>query len=437
MYQIDKNESLTMEKIEKYIDDYKYRHLPRLLKNKRYYDCKNDAIMNRNFTDPTKPNAKIATPWSKYITTLIAGYFTGKSITYDTQDAELQNIIGKFTNKEIAHNQSVEKDTSIYGIGAELLFVNENKEIQFEKINPTTIIPIYSTSITKELLYCIRFWDNRDILTNDTTTNIEVYSATDIRYYKKSMSGTVLTLTEPHYLGQVPINIFYNNEDSTGDAEGVLELINGYDLALSDDANTRMLINDSYLVFRNTNLETEDIIAMKQNRIINIEDSQEGMQSNVSFLNRDFNDIQSENYKNRLAEDIKRFSSISDIETVKSHTTATSAKIGLMSLEQICAAKEIYFRQALIRRLNIICNYYNLLGGNLITDDVKITFVRNIPVDLSLTGDFISKLSPFVSKRTLLSQIPFVNDLDTEIAQIDKENSLDAYNILEGDSDGE
>ncbi|MCI1958981.1 MAG: phage portal protein [Clostridia bacterium] len=436
MYYIDKTENLTLDKIEKYIEDYKYRYLPRLLKNKRYYDCKNDAIMNRTFTDITKPNNQIATPWAKYISTLISGYFMGKPITYDTQQEELKNIIAGFTIKEIAHNQSIEKDCSIYGLGAELLFINENKELQFEKLEPTTVIPIYSTDITKELLYCIRFWDTKDILSNETTTFIEVYSADEIRYYKKSINGTVLTGTEDNYFKRVPINIFYNNEDITGDAEPVLKLIDGYDLALSDTANFREELNDSYLVFKNANLDTEDIITMKQNRIISIEDSQEGMQSSVSWLNKDSNDVENENYKNRLADDIKRFSFVADIETAKSHTTATSAKIGLMGIEQICASKEVYFRQALLRRLNLICRYYNLLGGNMNTNDVKISFVRNIPVDLSVIGDTVAKLAPFVSKRTLLAQIPFVNSIDGELKQIEKENSLDAY-APEGEPDGE
>lgn len=436
MYYIDKTENLTLEKVEKYIEDYKYRYLPRLLQNKRYYDCKNDAIMNRTFTDVTKPNNKVSTPWAKYISTLISGYFMGKPITYDTQQEDLKNIVAGFTTNEIAHNQSVERDCSIYGIGAELVFINENKEVQFEKLDPTTIIPIYSTAITKELLYCIRFWDTRDILSNETTTFIEVYSVDDIRYYKKSINGTVSTGTEDNYFKQVPINIFYNNEDITGDAEPVLKLIDGYDLALSDTANFRAELNDSFLVFKNSNLETEDIITMKQNRIISIDDAQEGMQSSVSWLNKDSNDVENENYKNRLADDIKRFSFVADIETAKSHTTATSAKIGLMGIEQICASKEVYFRLALLRRLNLICRYYNLLGSNMNTNDVKISFVRNIPVDLSVIGDTIAKLAPFVSKRTLLTQIPFINDIDGELKQINEENSIDAY-PLEGDTDGE
>lgn len=438
MYYLDKNTAMTIERIEKYIEDFKFRYQPRLLKNKRYFDCKNDTIMNRTFVDVTKPNNKIATPWANLVCNLISGYFAGKSITYDTQSEELKAILTSYSVKEVSHNQSIAKDCSIYGIAAELLFINGNKQVQFEKIEPSTVIPIYSTDITKELIYCIRFWDSTDILTNETTTNIEVYDSREITYYSKSVNGTVLTGKESHYFKEVPINIYYNNEDLSGDAEKVHHLIDGYDLSLSDTANFREELNDSYLCFRNTNLDEEAIISMKQNRIICIEDTEQGMQSDVSWLNKDSNDTENENYKNRLASDIKMFSCISELEN-KSHTTATAAKLSMMALEQSCATKETYFRKALLNRWEMVCNYYNLLGSNISIEDLKITFLRNIPVDMAVIADSIAKFAPYISKRSLLSQLPFISDIDGELSAMEQENSINSYDedILSGDDDGQ
>lgn len=394
--------------------------------------------MNRTFQDITKPNNKIATPWSEYVCTLISGYFAGKPVTYNTQSEELKTILSSYTVKEVSHNQSIEKDCSIYGIGAELLFINADKQVQFEKIEPSTVIPIYSTEITKELIYCIRFWDSTDILTNETTTNIEVYDSREITYYSKSINGTVRTGNESHYFKEVPINIYYNNEDLKGDAEKVHNLIDGYDLSLSDTANFRAELNDSYLVLKNTNLENDAIIEMKQNRVIAIEDTEQGMQSDVNWLNKDSNDTENENYKNRLASDIKMFSCISELEN-KSHTTATAAKLSMMALEQSCATKETYFRKALLNRWGMVCNYYNLLGSSITIDDLKITFLRNIPVDMAVIADSIAKFAPYISKRSLISQIPFINDIDGELSAMEKENSINSYDedILSGDDDGQ
>ena len=435
MYTKDKNEQLTLEQIEKYIEDFKFRYLPKLAKNKRYYECKNDTITGRAFTDKTKPNNKIATPWAEYIVTLISGYFAGRAVTYDTKDEELRQILATYTIKEVSHNQAIAKDCAIYGMGAELLFVDEDKQVRFERVEPTTIIPIYSTEITKELLFCIRFWDSTDILTNETTTHIEVYDAESVKRYQSGTNGTVFLGSEKHYFKGVPVNIFYNNEDATGDAERVHHLIDGYDLALSDTANFREELNDSYLVFKNTNLEETAILEMKQNRVIAMEDSEQGMQSDVSWLNKDSNDTENENYKNRLAQDIKMFSCISELES-RSHTTATQAKLSMLALEQKCATKETYFRKALLNRWKMVCSYFNLLGGAVQTDDLKITFLRNIPIDMAVVADSVAKFAPYISKRSLLSQIPFINDIESELAAIKDENSIDAYEDI-GDADDE
>ena len=420
---------MTFEKVEKYIEDFKTRCLPRLQRNKRYYDNRNDAICNRTFTDKMKPNNKIATPWAEYICTLISGYFAGKPITYDTANEELKQILSSYLVRETSHNQSIAKDCSIYGMSAELLFIGEDKKVHFKKIAPESIIPIYTTEITKELLYCIRFWENTDILTSETTTFIEVYDSTCISRYKKSVNGTISLGSEQHYFKEVPINIFYNNEDVTGDAEKVHCLIDGYDLSLSDTANFREELNDSYLVFRNTNLEETAILEMKENRVIAIEDSEQGMQSDVKWLNKDSNDAENENYKNRLAMDIKAFSCISELEC-KSHTTATQAKLSMLALEQKCAVKETYFRKALLNRWEMICSYYNLLGCTVSTEDLKITFVRNIPLDMTTVADAVAKFAPYISKRSLLSQVPFINDIDKEIKPLSRKTAFRLMKIF-------
>ncbi|MEG2375018.1 MAG: phage portal protein, partial [Niameybacter sp.] len=137
------DKELSLEMMEKYIELFRTSQLPRLQKLKRYYDCKNDTIMNRTFKDITKPNNKIATAWASYITTLTTGYFMGKPVTYHTDNNELNEYLHKSNTKEISHNAALEKDCSIFGYAAEILYINENKEIDFAKVDPMSIIPIY------------------------------------------------------------------------------------------------------------------------------------------------------------------------------------------------------------------------------------------------------------------------------------------------------
>ncbi|WP_069999438.1 phage portal protein [Cellulosilyticum sp. I15G10I2] len=429
MFYIDKNKALTTELIDKYIEVFKANQLPRLQKLKRYYDCKNDTIINRTFADTTKPNVKIATPWGKYISDIVSAYFIGKPVTYTSKDsALLEELSAIFRyNDESTKNQQLAIDMSIYGIAYELLYLSEDKVIRFSTINPQTVIPIYDNSISEDLLYCIRFFDTKDILTDEVVTNIEVYTDSEIISYEKNKNGTVLIDSISHYFGEVPVNVYKNNNDTFGDFEKVIPLVDGYDLSLSDTANAREELNNSYLVFKNTNLEDTDILSMKEKRIIQIEDAQEGMQSAIQFLNKDSNDIEAENYKSRLEKDIHKFSYVNDLLDTKSHTSATQARLGMMGLEQLTAIKESYFKYALIRRIEMICNILSVTGSTYNFNDIAITFVRNIPLDITVLSDALSKLLPFVSRETLLSQLPFVSDVEEEMEKIAKENEINSY----------
>lgn len=132
------------------------------------------------------------------------------------------------------------------------------------------------------------------------------------------------------------------------------------------------------------------------------------------------------------------FSCISELEN-KSHTTATQAKLSMLSLEQKCATKETYFRKALLNRWEMICNYYNLLGNGASIEDLKIIFLRNMPVDMAVIADSVAKFAPYISKRSLLSQIPFVSDIDGELKTMEHENSINSYedDFMSGDYGGQ
>ena len=405
-----------------YINAFKTKYLPQLITNKKYYDVKNPAIMAKTVSDEMKSCEKIPTSFSRYITTLISGYFMGKPVSYSIPDEELSTIISMNRNKEISHNASLEKDASIFGVAYELLYLDSNKNLQFTKINPQQIVLIYSNEIDGELLYAIRFWEDTDILTNNNTMNVEVYSDTDIKIYKQSSGGLELIETKIHYFKNCPIIPIFNNSDKTGDSQCIHKLIDCYDKSISSSQDFFNELNDSYLVIYNSDLDDETIRKMKSNRIFAVDSADTGGNAKIEWLTRDGKNSESENFNNRIVDDILTFSFVKDLQQAsKSHISAESTKMGLMGVEQLCVEKETYFRTALMKRLEIICNVYNLFGNDFNVDDVKITFVRNIPQNISAISDTISKLKDTVSTKTLLSQIPFVQSVDDELKQLEEE----------------
>ncbi len=429
IFYIDKNVELTTEHIKKYIEIFKTQYLPKLKTNKAYYDAKNPPIMNRVMADPDKPNNKIAVPYVKYVSTLINGFFLGgKAINYTIPDEQLEAIINANKETEQSHNIDIGKNCSIYGVSYELLYLNNNRQLKMTLLNSEQVIPIYDNSIDGDLLYCIRFWDETNVLDNKTTTNIELYTNTDIKIFKMENNSISLVEVKQHYFLTCPVNVFKNNNSLTGDSECVFKLIDGLDVALSDTANFRQELNDSYLCIFNGNLTDSDLRLMKSNRIFSI-DSDENNSARIEWLNKDSNDTENENYKDRLENMIKKFSFVADLETIAtSHVSAESIKNGSYGIEGIVSDKESFFRQALLRRLQLICNIYNLFGNDFDTENVKITFIRNIPKNLSAIADNIAKLKDTVSTKTLLQQVPFVNSVSDELRQLEEEKKLNYYN---------
>ena len=433
LFSMNESTELTIQYIEKYLEAFRSIYLPSLLKNEAYYLGKNPTIMNRTFEDSSKPNNKIASGWGKYIITQISGYFGGKPVVVDSTDQSLLQEIEYFdrNNDTISKNMTLSKYVSEFGYCAEILYMDDDKNIYTLPQKPTSIFPIYSESSPDKLLYAIRFYDTYDVLTGNVITYVDVYTETNIKHYKTSNTTNLAFIDEiTHYFKEVPVIFYYNNDDLTSDTQAVHSEIDCYDLALSDDTNFREEINDSYLIFTNTNLDNEDIMTMKKAKVIQIESSMDGQQASVNFLNRDANDTQAENFKSRLENDIKTFSFVKDIESAKSHTTATSAQIGLLGIEQICTIKEAYFRKALLKRYELLINYLAITKTQYDINTVSLTFVRNLPQDLTVIGDIVSKMNGVVSKKTLLKQIPFVSDIDEELSQIESENNINSYASL-------
>ncbi|MEL7646987.1 MAG: phage portal protein [Sedimentibacter sp.] len=432
----NKNVVMTTERIKKHIEIFQTRDLPRLEKLKRYYDSKNDTIMNRTFADTTKPNYRISNSWGDYIANISSNYFIGKPVTYNASDAEMLtelNAIFKF-NDEMTINNVLALNQSIYGYSTELLYLDENSNVRFAPVDVRNLILIFENTIEQNLLYAIRFYKEADILTDKTVLNVELYSETEIKYFVEIQGVLTLIDSKEHFFNGVPINVYRNNVDCMGDYEKLLPLIDAYDLAQSDSSNERESFNEAYLVFRNTNLDNSDILTMKETRNIIIEDTENGMQSSVDFLVKNGNPTESEANKTRIADDIHKFSYVEDMSgaNAKSHTSATGARLSMLGLEQVMARKEANFRFALTRRIELICNLLNLKGASYDFRSISIAFVRNIPVDNVLVADTISKLRGLVSDETLLEQLPFITDIEQELKRLEAQNSLNSYTNLFG-----
>lgn len=80
-------------------------------------------------------------------------------------------------------------------------------------------------------------------------------------------------------------------------------------------------------------------------------------------------------------------------------------------------------KKALQRRVEIICGIASLKLGEEVFRDIDIDFKRNIPEDLTSIINMINSLKGSVSDATLLSQLPFIDDVNEELEALQAQKS--------------
>ena len=421
MITINSIDDLTPQVISRIIDNHKSTTLPRMLKLERYYDNNND-INRRIMKDASKPNNKVANAYASYITDTMVGYFMGEPITYNCDDKQLLenlNLLLEY-NDEADENSELAKDASIFGVAFEELYVAEDGMVRFKRLDPKTVIPIYDKSIEENLLAVIRYYEDFDFALNEAVVIVEVITDNTISTYKTNNLMTTLTpeFEVPHYFGMVPVAIFENNEQQTGDFEKVISLIDAYDKMESDTLNDQEYFTDAYLALYGYTADSEDVAKMKEDRILLMDEG-----TSAEWLIKNGNDETAENIKNRLDKDIHKFSKCPNLadEEFASNASGIAIKFKTLGTENLVSIKERKFKKGIQQRLELISAINAVLDSGFDWRTIEIIFTRNLPSNDVDIANMVNQLEGIVSDETLLAQIPFVDDVQTEIDRVKKQ----------------
>ena len=371
-------------------------------------------------SDTSKPNNKIANAYASYITDTLVGYFIGEPITYTANDdvllQDLQMILEH--NDEADENAELAKNASIYGVAYEMLYLSEEDNmIRFKSLNPKEVIPIFDKTVEQNLLAVMRYYEDYDYVEDNTSTIVEVIDATNVRRYKLN-TGLSLLEEYPHYFSMVPVAIFKNNEEESGDFERVISLIDAYDKMQSDSLNDFEYFVDAYLALYGFTADSEDVAQMKENRVLLMDEG-----TSAEWLIKQVNDAYVENMKNRLDKDIHKFAkcpNMSDQEFA-SNASGIAIKFKLLGTENLVSIKERKFKRGLQQRFELMSMINNVLREGFDWRAIDINFTRNIPSNDTDIANMVNTLKDIVSEETLLAQIPFVEDVQTELEKLKAE----------------
>ena len=417
---IDKNTSITGDVIKWVISKHKAEK-DRIAELMNYYNNNNTAINNRSYDD-NKPSNKLSHPFASYITNMAVGYFLGKPISYNSNNSNLLsriNDVFKY-NDEADNNTTLAKYSSICGYAVELIYADENSNARFKAIPADEVAIVYDNTLEENILCAVRYFDEEIVGTDKTKTTISVYTSDEIQTYELKDEDINLIESELHYFQDVPVVVYINNDELYGDFEKVKSLIDAYDQAQSDTANDFEYFTNALLVISGILVDDENGLDFKNNRVLNFT----GSEGKAEYLIKNINDSALENFKNRLVEDIHKFSQIPNLtdEQFAGNVSGESMKYKLMGLENITGLKEAKFKKGLMRRIELLCNFLNLATNDLMLyTDIQPIFTRNKPKNEVELANMVKGLYGILSDETLISILPFIENSHEEIEKRNKE----------------
>lgn len=422
---VNKGVELTPEKIIQIIQQFQTSDKPKLEKYYKYYKGDQD-IMRKAVKDSSKPCNRIVSNYCYNITQNYLGYLAGLPITYTSQDdmSAIQNVL----NYNDVDNEDSEllRNALIYGRAFEVCYLDEIAQQRFTVLDSRECIPVYDNTLNQELLYVIRFYITENIGLNNVKYQIDVYSADSIKSYETDggFSSCRLLGEVKHYYKQVPVTVFSLNTEEESIFDKVMTLQDAYNNLLSSEVDDFSAFVDAYLILKGITADEEDLADMKEKRILLLDEGAE-----ASYLSKNISDTQIENMLSNINDTIHKIANSPDFNDEKFMAQSGIAlRYKLVGFENTSSAIVSRMTKALQKRIELITEIMNLTGESM-WRDIEIHFTRNLPVNTLEIAQMVNQLRGLVSDATLLSQLPFVTDVDREleILQEQKTANLDMY----------
>lgn len=391
--------------------------LPKLQKWGNYYNGKH-VILNKSYADKSKECNHIVTNYCKIVTDTYSGYICGKPVSYTSNQNidDVQDCINY--NDSDAEDMAWCTNALIYGVGYELQWIDKYSQVRYSQVNPLNAFVIYDNTLDCDLLYFVR-WYKRDNFDDNDIFNVEVYSDKTVKTYQAHGLGGALELIseEQHYFNDVPVSVFYLNETEENIFNCIITLNDAYNELQSSEIDDFNAWVDAYLTLTGVDADSEDIASMKANRVLILPEG-----ATANWLTKNASDTQIVNMLDNIKKNIFKVTACPDMadETFLAQS-GTALAYKLVGFENVASGIVARFTKAIQRRIELICNVLNLKATDAIWRDININFVRNLPVNLTETINLVNTLKGTVSDATLLGQIPFITDVQSELEAVQKQ----------------
>lgn len=418
------NKELIFKLIQKHTQERQ-----RLKGLKKYYMGEH-AILNHKRRNKNAPNFKTVANHAKDIADTATGYFMGNAIKYNnTAEGDIESLLVAFDGAEIDQVDAQNAlNMSIYGRAYEYIYAKEGlTELDSTSVDPENVFLVYDDSIERKVLFAVYYYEIKDDTKDATKYQAEVFTQ-NLHYHivlHDSSAGTTQDeQVEPHNLGQVPIIEYRNNHFAIGDYEQQISLIDAYNSLMGNRVNDKEQAVESILVLYGAQLAD------------NLEDAREAMSilaeegllelptdAKADFLKNALDENATEILRKSLKEDIYTFSHVPSLtdENFAGNSSGVAMEFKLLGLEMITKTKEANYKRGIRQRIAIFAHYLGMQQIALEAHSIVPQFSRGLPKNLLELSQVINNLEGKVSLRQLISLLPFVEDPDAELEELEEE----------------
>ena len=395
-------------------------------------------IKDRVLPDPYKTNSKLAHDFRGQIVSQICGYLWGNPIVYgiddtkynEKQGTEIKDAISRLNNaNNVADLDMITGEyASVCGAAYRLLYIDKKGQIRLMNVVPWECLVFTDSTLDEVQLAIILYQtDYFSQITNKTEKRwkIELLTKTDVyTYYEYEKGIFQLDPLEkinpmPHMFNGVPVIKFDNNNLVKGDFENVEDLIDGYDVLVSDAQNELIDFRLAYLGIVGAQMDEKDVVRARQTGVFTLP---EGI--DIKWIVKDLPTAFFADQAKRLRDNIYTLSSTIDFNDQAwsgNSESGLARRLRMQSLESKAIKKERKFQKALEEEYELIAYVWSKKNLKLDPYDMVFVFVRDLPIDYSYYFAMAQMAQGTISEETILSLMPFIPDPSEEIRRKEKE----------------
>ena len=356
-----------------------------------------------------RPNNHLRVPFPRYITEVQTGYFLGIPPTLSFGSADSGTAFLTLSRQlQLDHLLfDIGRDLSICGAGFLLLWL-ERSGLKVCRCDPLSCFSLRSGEAGAPLLGTVRLFDGG----NGTTRGI-LYQPETLRPFLWDGQRVKLLPVEENLLGTLPLLPFSNNCEGCGDFEPVTGLVDSYNLLLSGAMDDMQSVANAFLALYGLQGTTQsDIDEANRSRVLSLHEG-----GKAEFVVKNLNHEALSQLETNLRRSILQLSMTPDLsdEAFAGSASGVALKYKLWGIEQVRSAKERTFREGLASLLTAFSAGLKILGTPADLTDCSVTFYKNLPRNDAELAETLLALSPVLSQRTILEQLPWVTDVEQEL----------------------